>query len=75
MVSIVGGSFRGLFSILYYSLALGRTMSYSPRKSTQNSKAINYVVYKSCPKRIRSPALTKLVESIPNALQRVGKLS
>jgi hypothetical protein len=33
MVSIVGGSFRGLFSILYYSLASGRTMSYSPRKS------------------------------------------
>ncbi len=75
MVLIVGGSFRGLFSILCYSLVLGRIMSYSPYKSTQNLKVINYIVYKSCPKRISSLVLTKLVESIPNTLQKVGKLS
>jgi hypothetical protein len=34
IVLIVGGSFRGLFSILYYSLVLGYIMSYSPYKST-----------------------------------------
>ncbi len=75
MVLIVGGSFRGLFSILYYFLALGRIMSYSPYKSTQNLKVMNYVVYKLCPKRISSPVLAKLVESIPATLQRVSKLS
>jgi hypothetical protein len=68
MVSIVGGSFRGSFSILCYSLASGRTMSHSPRKSAWNSKAMNHVVYKSCPERIGSPALAESVESIPNAL-------
>jgi hypothetical protein len=34
IVLIVGGSFRGLFSILYYSLVSGYTMSHSPYKST-----------------------------------------
>jgi hypothetical protein len=68
MVSMVGGSFGGSFSILCCSSASGRTMSHSPRKSAWNSKAINHVVYESCPERIGSPALAESVESIPDAL-------
>jgi hypothetical protein len=29
---------------------------------------MNYIVYKSCPKRISSPVLAELVESIPTTL-------